>query len=76
MNDQKSQLKRLNVDVLTEWKYKVPKWNKVDSLSDQNLMAFWDKSKRSVKLDSAFREKVCAIEARVSIYKKNLSILT
>ena len=43
INDQKSRnwrLKRLNVNVLKEWRYMDPKWKKVDSLLNQKLTAF------------------------------------
>ena len=39
-----------------------------DSLLDQNMTVFRDKSRRSVKLEGIFRVKVFAIKARVSIY--------
>ena len=39
-----------------------------DSLLDQNMTVFRDKSRRSVKLEGILRVKVFAIKAKVSIY--------
>ena len=51
-----------------------PEMKKVDSLLDQNLTAFGNRSRRSVNLGlgciqdkGTIRKKVCAIKARVSI---------